>query len=121
MEVFDNTLLSGSAISTSCVTSPNRDWGSGAAFAKGPVDNFSVRFTADVDFGAGSDTLSISGDDSVRVLIDGVPVADASAPVAMPVSPGPGSRRVIVEMLETTGAAKVTFGLASGIRLVKPR
>jgi HD-GYP domain-containing protein (c-di-GMP phosphodiesterase class II) len=121
MEVFDNPSFGGSAISTSCVTSPNRDWGNGAAFAKGPVDGFSVRFTADVDFGLGSDTLSISGDDSIRVLIDGLLVADASAPVVVPVSPGPGSHRVIVEMVETTGSAKITFGLASGIRLTKPR
>jgi HD domain len=121
MEVFENTTFSGPALSTSCVTSPNRDWGNGAAFTKGPIDNFSVRFTADVDFGAGTDTLTVSGDDLIRVLIDGAPVATTSTSTSTAVSPGPGSHRVIVEFMETTGSAKLSFALASGIRLTKPR
>jgi hypothetical protein len=70
----DQTLTSLALIRTD--QSINFDWGGGSPDPAIPVDHFSVRWQGNFQFNAGDYTFSATGDDGIRVLIDGIPIID---------------------------------------------
>lgn len=76
-EYFDNRELQGSPKLTRNDGAIDFDWGSGSPDAVIPADNFSVRWTRNVGFEAGTYRFLTSTDDGVRVWVDGGLVVDA--------------------------------------------
>lgn len=93
-------------------TGIDHDWGSGAADPSQPVDAFSVRWTG--TFTApqtGDHFISVTADDGVRVLLNGVHVINSwdgegmkEASVSRFISAG-DQRRVVVEYRDVSGTA----------------
>ena len=75
-EFFNNTDLSGSPVKTKEYDSINFDWGQGAPVDGVNADNFSIRFTREIDFVKGEYKFFATADDGVRVYVDGVLVID---------------------------------------------
>lgn len=80
-QYFPNTTLSGSAVATvNNVASANFDWGLNSPtppFGAGlPVNNFSVRFSGDFNFDGSTYRFNASGDDGIRVIVDGTTIID---------------------------------------------
>lgn len=75
-EYFSNPNLSGNPVLVRNDSSVNFNWGSGAPAAGVPADNFSVRWSREVYFAAGTYRLSLTADDGVRLWIDGRLVID---------------------------------------------
>jgi hypothetical protein len=77
-EYFTDKALSGTPAVVQCETAPlDHDWGLGAPVAGVPVDGFSVRWTGSFAFAtAGTYTFSATGDDGIRVYVDGVLLID---------------------------------------------
>ena len=73
-EYFTNMTLSGTPAVTRCEATINNNWGLLAPVAGIGIDNFSVRWTQDATFTAGSHTFTTESDDGIRVFVDGTPV-----------------------------------------------
>jgi glucose/arabinose dehydrogenase len=71
VQYFNNKTLSGSPVATDCVTAINYDWGLGSPVAPVNADNFSARFTTTQTFAAGTYKFTLTGDDGIRLYIDG--------------------------------------------------
>jgi hypothetical protein len=76
-EYFDNKDLSGSPELTRTDTDLRFDWGTGAPASGLSADDFSVRWTADVDFQADTYDFFARHDDGVRVWVDGALIIDS--------------------------------------------
>ncbi|GAB3311224.1 PQQ-dependent sugar dehydrogenase [Geodermatophilus aquaeductus] len=71
-QYFANRTLSGTPASTGCEAAPlDRNWGTGAAPGTGQ-NNFSARWTGVFSFTAGAHVLTATGDEGIRVYVDGV-------------------------------------------------
>ncbi len=75
-EYFAGTDLAGDPLLVRCEPEINNTWGLGGPGAPVPVDNFSVRWTANVSFSAGQWTFTTVSDDGIRLFIDSTPVID---------------------------------------------
>jgi hypothetical protein len=75
-EYFDNSSLSGPPVLTQGDEAIDFDWGEGAPSPLVPVNNFSARWTRTKSYAAGTYRLSVTGDDGIRVLVDGTQVID---------------------------------------------
>jgi hypothetical protein len=88
-------------------------WGTGAAAAGLPKDNFSVRWTRQVTFPRGVYRFHARADDGIRVFVDGQPVLNewhtASDQVYTVDLSLDGARRLDVEYYEQGGEARVRF------------
>jgi murein DD-endopeptidase MepM/ murein hydrolase activator NlpD len=75
-EYFNNRFLSGnpSLVRDDGAGALNFDWGPGSPDSSCGIgaDNFSARFTRTVSFSAGTYRFSVTGDDGVRLYVDGV-------------------------------------------------
>jgi glucose/arabinose dehydrogenase len=71
-QYFNNKTLSGTPVATDCVTTINYLWGAGSP-KPGIVntDNFSARWTTTQAFNAGTYKFTLTGDDGIRMYIDG--------------------------------------------------
>ena len=74
-QYYSNITLSGTPTRTACETAVNYDFGAGGP-AGMPVDNFSVRWTGQFSFAAGSVTFTARADDGIRVFLDGTLIID---------------------------------------------
>ncbi|HEY2994770.1 MAG TPA: PA14 domain-containing protein [Methylomirabilota bacterium] len=74
-EYFSNTTLTPPATRTACENAVNYDWGTGGP-AGLPVDNFSVRWTGNFQFGGGTTTFVARADDGIRVFLSGTLIID---------------------------------------------
>ncbi len=72
------------------------DWGGGSPDPSIPVDDFSARWTRSLPFAAGNYTFTVTGDDGVRLAVDGVRVVDRW------VDQGPTSYSVTLQLAEGT-------------------
>ena len=70
-EYFDNSDLSGAPVLTRTDDAIDFDWGEGAPEPGGPADRFSARWTRTKAYAAGTYRFSVTGDDGIRVLVDG--------------------------------------------------
>jgi len=113
-EYFDNRELSGDPVLTRTDDAVDFDWGAGAANFVLPFDQFSARWTRTKTYAAGTYRFRVTGDDGIRVLVDGTPVIDGwfyQAPTTytadIPLSDG--QHTVVIEYFEHTGGAVAKF------------
>jgi len=96
-QYYPNMTLSGTPVATQCESEINHNWGiTGPGIGGLGGSNFSVRWTQTPTFRAGSYTFNATGDDGIRVLLDGTKIIDGwhdQAPTSyattVPVSAGP--------------------------------
>jgi hypothetical protein len=113
-EYFDNSTLSGDPVLTRSDDAIDFNWGEGSPSFVVPFDVFSARWTRTKTYPAGTYRFSVTGDDGIRVLVDGTPVIDGwfyqapttyTADVPLP----EGEHTVVVEYFEHTGGAVARF------------
>jgi LysM repeat protein len=75
-EYFDNTTLAGTPVTTQYYNAINFDWGNQAPAPGVTADYFSVRWTGDFAFAAGTYRFSATMDDGIRVFVDGELILD---------------------------------------------
>ncbi|MFB6614507.1 PA14 domain-containing protein [Streptomyces sp. NPDC085524] len=116
---FPDATFTGTPVRTDCDTAVDENWGLGAPAAGLPADNFGVRWTLVRDFGSGGPfTLTASGQDGIRVYLDGVRQIDlwkdvsADQTQTVNVTIPPGTHTLRVNAANWTGAAGVKFGYA---------
>jgi predicted RNA-binding Zn ribbon-like protein len=109
-EYFINRTLSGAPTTVRCEAAINHDWGAGAPAPGIGADNFSVRWTAQRSFAGGNVAFTATGDDGIRIKVDGAVVLDgwrdqpatrydATAAVTA------GTHTVVVEHYDSGGSA----------------
>ena len=113
-EYFDNSALTGAPVLTRTDDVIDFAWGVSAPSFSIPTDRFSARWTRTKTYSAGTYRFSVTGDDGIRVLVDGTQVIDGwfyqaattyTADVALPA----GQHTVVVEYFEHTGSAVASF------------
>jgi glucose/arabinose dehydrogenase/PKD repeat protein len=113
-EYFDNMELAGSPIVTRSEDAIDFDWGTGSPHFAVPFNLFSARWTRTKTYEAGTYRFSVTGDDGIRVLVDGELVVDGwfyqspttyTADVALP----EGQHTVVVEYFEFVGGAVAKY------------
>ena len=114
-EYFDNTALAGSPVLTRSDETVDFDWGSaGPPAPTVPADGFSARWTRTREYAAGTYRYTVTGDDGIRVRVDGNLVVDGwsdhppttyTADVPLTV----GQHTVVIEYYERNGGAVATF------------
>ena len=111
-QYFANPTLTGTPVLTRTETNIDYDWGAGSPATQVPVDQFSARWTATIDFAAGDYRFSTFSDDGIRLFVDGQLVIDKfvdqpptewQADVALTA----GAHTVELEYLEAFGDASV--------------
>ncbi|GAA2619908.1 hypothetical protein GCM10010399_58760 [Dactylosporangium fulvum] len=118
-EYFTNPTLTGPAVLTRNEDEIDADWGAGSPDPSVPADGFSARWTRTVQLDAGTYRFSATGDDGIRVKLDGNVVIDgwsdhapttytADVPIAA------GQHTVVVEYYESGGGAAARFSLTGG-------
>ncbi len=113
-EYFNNKDLAGTPVFTRQDSAINFDWGTGSPDPRIPPDGFSVRWTADIFFEAGSYTFYAHTDDGVRVRLDGAPLIEAwwdqpATTYSATRYLTRGTHRLEVHYYENTGFATIKF------------
>lgn len=114
-EYFANRTLQGTPAVTTQDPVIAYDWGRNPPYAGLPADNFSVRWTKQVNLAAGDYEFTTVADDGVRVYIDGQRVIDSWSDGPARISQnvfrgvGAGSHTITVEYYEATELAVVNF------------
>jgi glucose/arabinose dehydrogenase len=113
-EYFANSTLSGAPVLTRTDNEINFDWGEGSPDPAVPSNMFSARWTRTKDYAAGTYHFSVTGDDGIRVLVDGTTVIDGwfyQGPTTytadVPLSEG--EHTVVVEYFEWAVGAVAKF------------
>jgi hypothetical protein len=75
-EYYSNRFLSGSPTLVRSDNTISFDWGDGSPDASIPSDNFSVRWTRNIDFASGTYRFTTVSDDGVRLYVDGTLLID---------------------------------------------
>ncbi|MFD0396365.1 PA14 domain-containing protein [Streptomyces nogalater] len=116
-QFFANTSFSGTPKRTDCDTAVNENWRTGSPGISGiGADNFGVRWQITRDFGSGGPfTFTASGQDGIRVYLDGTRKIDlwknGSGTVSRTVNVTipRGTHTLRVDYVNWTGAAAVNF------------
>ncbi|ALV33891.1 hypothetical protein AS200_18965 [Streptomyces sp. CdTB01] len=117
-QVFANTAFSGAAKRTDCDTAVSENWAAGSPGVSGVgKDNFGVRWTVTRDFGSGGPfTFAASGQDGIRVYLDGTREIDlwkngtSTVSKTVNLTIPQGTHTIRVDYVNWTGAAAVKFG-----------
>lgn len=108
-EYFGNRNLGGAPLIVRDDADINFDWGTGAPFPGAPADNWSVRWTREVDFDSGAHRFTVKVDDGVRLWVDGNLLIDqwheATATYTGDVYLTAGRHTLRVEYFEAGGSA----------------
>ena len=108
-EYFANRGLTGSPVLARNDSNIDFNWGSGAPAAGLPSDNFSVRWTRQLVYSAGTYRFTVEVDDGARVWVDGVLIIDqwrdGLGTYAGEIYLTEGKHQVRMEMYEHTGGA----------------
>ncbi|SNQ48378.1 conserved exported hypothetical protein [Frankia canadensis] len=119
-EFHTGTALGGDPVGQRCDSGIDFDWSQNGPGVTGIVTtNYSVRWTRQATLAAGTYTATVTGDDGVRVLIDGQTVADGWGDHGPQTFSGTrtltaGAHTIVVEYYQGAGGAMVTFDLAGG-------
>ncbi|MBB2941358.1 glucose/arabinose dehydrogenase [Actinoplanes lutulentus] len=113
-EFFAGTALAGTPVATRQDENINFDWGAGSPDPALPGDGWSARWTRTAEYAAGTYRFSATGDDGIRVLLDGVTVVDgwsdhAPTTFTADIEVAAGEHTVIVEFYERGGGALARF------------
>lgn len=112
-EYFNNPNLSGSPVMVRNDAAVNFNWGHGSPSPQIPVDRFSVRWTANLNFAPGRYRFSASSDDGVRVWVNNRLIIDAwwDRPVQTFTADADvsGTVPVRIEYYENTNLAEMRF------------
>jgi glucose/arabinose dehydrogenase len=113
-EYFDNGGLSGEPVVTRSDDAIDFDWGEGSPNFVVPFNLFSARWTRTKSYAAGTYRFSVTGDDGIRVFVDGTQVIDgwfyqAPTTYTADVQLSEGPHTVVVEYFEHTGGAVARF------------
>ncbi|GAA2355756.1 PA14 domain-containing protein [Dactylosporangium salmoneum] len=116
-EYFANPDLQGPPVLTRPEAAVDFNWGAGSPAAAVPADFFSARFTRTTRFEAGTYRFTATGDDGIRVLLDGAVVLDgwgdhAATTYTADVDVPAGPHTVVVEYYDRTGGAVARFSVA---------
>jgi len=111
-QYYNNPSLLGEPFQTVTETAIDHDWGDKAPLDGLPADNFSVRWTTDANFEAGTYTFSVTVDDGVRLWVDGNLLIDewrrqAATTFTAQTHLSAGTHRIQVAYFEATGAAVI--------------
>ncbi|HEV8559728.1 MAG TPA: PA14 domain-containing protein [Actinophytocola sp.] len=116
-EYFSNVDLIGPAVVTRNDDTVDFDWGQGSPDPLLPNNFFSARWTRTVDYEEGTYRFSVTGDDGIRLYVDGTQVADGwsdhgatTYTADVPLTAGPHA--VVIEYYERTGGAVAKFSVA---------
>ncbi len=113
-EYFDNSLFLGAPSVTRSDNTIDFDWAEGSPDPLIPADRFSARWTRTKVYPAGTYRFSVTGDDGIRVLVDGTQVVNgwfyqAPTTYTADVELFEGQHAVVVEYFEHTGGAVARF------------
>jgi glucose/arabinose dehydrogenase len=113
-QYFDNQDLAGTPVLTRTDDTIDFDWGAGSPSFAIPVNQFSARWTRTRDYAAGPYRLSVTGDDGIRVFVDGALVIDGWAyqkptTYTADVTLTGGPHTVVVEYFEFSGGAVAKY------------
>jgi glucose/arabinose dehydrogenase len=113
-EYFDNQDLSGTPVVTRNDDAIDFDWGTGSPNFAVPFNQFSARWTRTKNYEAATYRFSVTGDDGIRVLVDGAVVVNGwfyQSPTTytadVPLSGG--QHTVVVEYFEFVGGAVAKY------------
>jgi len=109
-EYFPNRSLAGSPVLVRLDPSINFDWGTGSPDSQLQANNFSVRWTRNLQFGSGKYRFTTVTDDGVRLYIDGRLVIDEWRDMGkethgVDIQLSSGVHNIRMEYYEKTGAA----------------
>lgn len=112
-QVFNNTTFTGNPVATRTDTAINFNFEQTPPFT-GLTDNFSIRWTGQITFSAGTYTFTANRDENVRVLVDGQVVINFGTPGAQVVTSNPialtaGTHTIVIEYIEITGQSFIQF------------
>jgi hypothetical protein len=113
-EYYANPWLSGSPTLVRADNSIDFNWGDGSPDPSIPSDNFSVRWTRNVDFNQGTYRFTATSDDGVRLYIDGALVIDqwydrTATSNSVQINLSAGTHALRLEYYEHLGDAEVTL------------
>jgi hypothetical protein len=114
-EYFNNPYLIGAPVLVRDEANINYNWGTGAPAPSVAADNFSVRWTGQVNVSASGDyAFNVTSDDGVRVWIDGGLLIDqwhdhAAATYSATRYLSSGGHPVIVEFYDRSSVALINF------------
>jgi glucose/arabinose dehydrogenase len=113
-EYFDNSMLLGAPVVTRSENTIDFDWADGSPDALIPANLFSARWTRTKAYAAGTYRFSVTGDDGIRVVVDGTEVVNGwfyqgPTTYAADVPLAEGQHTVVVEYFEHTGGAVARF------------
>jgi hypothetical protein len=111
-EYYANKWLSGSPSLVRYDDAIDFDWGAGSPEDAIPADGFSVRWTRDIDFAAGTYRFTATSDDGVRLYVDGALVIDdwydrTSTSNSVQIDLSGGTHALRLEYYENQGDASV--------------
>jgi hypothetical protein len=117
-EYFNNQTLSGSPVLVRDDTSINFNWGLGSPDPSIPINHFSVRWTRNQYFNAGTYTFTATTDDGMRVWVGGTLLIDAwynqSSTHTASITLSAGTYPLRVEYYEDTGFAVAQVSWTTG-------
>ncbi|WP_285474703.1 PA14 domain-containing protein [Actinoplanes sp. NBRC 101535] len=113
-EYFAGTTLTGDPVLTRQDDTIGFDWGDGSPGPGIPADGFSARWTRTADWAEGTYRFAATGDDGIRVRLDGVTVVDGwsdhgPTTFTADIAVGSGEHTVVVEYYEAGGGAVARF------------
>jgi PKD repeat protein len=111
-QYYDNRKLEGDPVLVRNETEIDHNWGNGSPGDGVPVDNFSARWTREVDFKSGTYVVRVRVDDGVRLWFDDTLVIDSWTDgsarwIEKERWVSGGEHRVKVEYYEHNGAARI--------------
>ena len=113
-EYYDNADLAGTPVLARVDAAVDFDWGGGSPDPAVPPNGFSARWTRTRSYTPGTYRFSVTGDDGIRVLVDGVVVVDgwfyqSPTTYSADVPLTEGLHTVVVEYFEWAGGAVAAF------------
>ena len=114
-EYFDNSTLTGEPVLTRTDDAIDFDWGSGSPSSLVPSNQFSARWTRTKTYTAGTYRFHVTGDDGIRVQVDGNQVINGwfyqpPTTYTADVQLSEGQHTVVVEYFEFSVDAVAKFG-----------